>query len=985
MEHNIILAGVGGQGILTIAKAISNAALAKGLNVKQAEVHGMSQRGGAVYSHLRLSECEIFSDVIPAGRADLVLAVEPLEALRYAPLLRENGAIVSSTHATVNIEAYPPIEDLLNRLAQRRHHIALDMDKLARAAGSTLATNIVALGAATPYLSFSFRELEEAVAAMFAAKGERVVEVNLRALRFGRRAAEAYRQGLARGLHPRSIRHWIETLPAEHLASDDELEPDETAVENMDALTGAEAHAIESILLDAYQEGRRTLYEHEVYALVEMIGAISPPRFTFVPKGSMVPPDLLAAFPGDRVVLKLVSQDLAHKSEAGAVRFVPKSTESVRAAIEDLLAPRSQPLDVAGVLIVEYVEHGRSGLGGELFVGVRATREFGPVIAAGLGGVETEYLASKMRPGIAVAKAVVMESDAESFLESFRQTAAYDLLAGNVRGHDRVVSDAELLRCFRAFYSIARKFCVSRGEEGPDIGELEVNPFAFSEDRMVPLDGRGTLQPAWEPDPPRDRKKVHKLLAPKTLAFVGVSAQAMNIGRTALANTLRMGFDPTRVRVVHPKADKIDGVACVKSIAALPFEIDLLVASVPSEAIPTLLEEANTHGRVASAILISGGAGETDATAEIGQKITGAIAAGRTASHGGTAILGPNGMGLRSPISMVDTFFIPEDKLAPPRSKSPQPLALLSQSGAFVVSRLSALNYLRPAYCLSFGNQSDITVSDLLHALHEKGDVQVAGVYLEGFRNLDGRETLKAIRAWTESGKEVIFYKAGRTEKGRAAAAGHTTALAGDYEITLAALEQAGAWVTKSFREFGDALQLSTMLRGRRREGSRTFAITNAGMEAVAMADAIPATDDGFTTLSPAEENSLKKILDAHGLGQLVSVRNPVDVTPMADESAYDAIVQWAIREAEFDAVIVSCVPLAPCLKTSAAEIQSPGSFAQYAKTWLSIGDTPIVLSLDAGSSYDPLAATIREAGIPVFRSADEAAAAFHRWQMLGG
>ncbi|HHN78329.1 MAG TPA: indolepyruvate oxidoreductase subunit beta, partial [Phycisphaerales bacterium] len=199
MEQNVVLAGVGGQGILTIAKAISSAALKRGLHVRQAEVHGMSQRGGAVQSHLRLSDEELFSDLIPAGHAGMVIAVEPLEALRYVSMLRPDGVIVSSTNAFVNIGNYPPIESVLERIAGFGRHILIDADRLARAAGSARAANTVMLGAASLQLDLSAEELDGAVAAMFEPKGEKIVRVTRRAFRFGRNAAAAYLDGIERG------------------------------------------------------------------------------------------------------------------------------------------------------------------------------------------------------------------------------------------------------------------------------------------------------------------------------------------------------------------------------------------------------------------------------------------------------------------------------------------------------------------------------------------------------------------------------------------------------------------------------------------------------------------------------------------------------------------------------------------------------------------------------------------------------------------
>ena len=188
-----------------------------------------------------------------------------------------------------------------------------------------------------------------------------------------------------------------------------------------------------------------------------------------------------------------------------------------------------------GVLVVEYVERVRPGFGNELFVGIRATREFGPVIAAGLGGIDTEYLAAKMKPGLAVAKAIAIDTTAEEFLDLFRKTAAYEILSGKARGHRRIVSDGELLRCFRAFLLLAQRFCVDRGDEGPDVAELEVNPFAFRQQRLVPLDGRGRLEAAARAPPPPPRRQVAAPpRAASRIAVLGVSSTPCNFGRIIL-------------------------------------------------------------------------------------------------------------------------------------------------------------------------------------------------------------------------------------------------------------------------------------------------------------------------------------------------------------------------------------------------------------------------------------------------------------------
>jgi indolepyruvate ferredoxin oxidoreductase beta subunit len=191
MKQDIILAGVGGQGILSIAYVIDNAALADGLEFKQAEVHGMAQRGGAVQSHLRLSSGRIWSDLIPKGEADLILSVEPLEALRYFDYLKPGGIVVASATPYKNIPDYPDLGQILEAIGRVTGSIVVDSEKLAREAGTVKAQNIVMLGAASRFLILKADSLRALVETLFKPRGASVVEANLRAFDLGRKAAGA--------------------------------------------------------------------------------------------------------------------------------------------------------------------------------------------------------------------------------------------------------------------------------------------------------------------------------------------------------------------------------------------------------------------------------------------------------------------------------------------------------------------------------------------------------------------------------------------------------------------------------------------------------------------------------------------------------------------------------------------------------------------------------------------------------------------------
>ena len=224
MQANIILAGVGGQGILTNAKALCIAALKLGLNIKQAEVHGMSQRGGAVQSHLRIADGPIASDLIPHGQADLILSVEPMEALRYVDYLREGGAIVASINAYVNIDNYPSLDEVLAQIANHPRHTLLNAERISKLAGSGRSANVVLLGAASLLLEIDPDELEAAVATMFAPKGEKVVEMNRKAFRAGRNAGRAYLDGLDQGVPFRTVLEWLDSLDLEQMLAPDGLD-----------------------------------------------------------------------------------------------------------------------------------------------------------------------------------------------------------------------------------------------------------------------------------------------------------------------------------------------------------------------------------------------------------------------------------------------------------------------------------------------------------------------------------------------------------------------------------------------------------------------------------------------------------------------------------------------------------------------------------------------------------------------------------------
>lgn len=711
------------------------------------------------------------------------------------------------------------------------------------------------------------------------------------------------------------------------------------------------------------------------------MGAIEPPKHIFIPAGEKLTDAAIATLPGDKLVLKLVSPEVVHKTEAKAVAFVQRERSAIESEIARMYSQHADK-QLAGVLLVEFVEGVKSGFASELFIGVRATREFGPVIAAGIGGVDTEYLAEKMRPGIAVAKAVATDVSAEQFYELFKQTAAYDNFAGLTRGHKRIVSDAELLRCFRAFIAIARRFCVDRGAAGPDIAELEVNPFAFRARHMIPLDGRGRLQSAVKTPAERPIDKIRNLLEPKSIAVLGVSSKGKNFGRVILNNVITCGFPVEHLHVVKEGETEIDGIKCYPSVAALPEAIDMLVMAAPSTQLPNVIDEIAESGKVASVILIPGGVGETEGTGDLEAQTRAAIARAHARPDRGPVFVGPNSMGVQSRLGRYNTFFIPETKLDSRMTVPPRRVAFISQSGAFIITRLSNLGTLDPACALSIGNQFDLTIADYVRIIAQRTDVDVIGVYAEGFADMDGLAFLRAIEEAAKSGKVVVFYKAGRTATGRSAAAGHTASVAGDYDVCQAAVTAAGALMAESFKEFEEILELATYLHDKPVRGRRIGAISNAGYETVGMADSLSGARYEVTMprLSEATTAKLKEALARHKLEALVNARNPLDLTPMAADQAHEDCIRVLLAAEEIDAVIASFVPLTPAMLTTQEEITKPGSMGERLPKLLAEADKPLIAVIDCGSQYDELANMIRAGGVPVFRSADQATRSLGRY-----
>ena len=775
--------------------------------------------------------------------------------------------------------------------------------------------------------------------------------------------------------------------------------------------------AITALFQHAHAESRNFLYEYEVYTLLSNSGAETPPRSHLLVRGARVSDEELVTLPGDKAVLKIVSPTIVHKTEVGGVRIVGKTPESVRSAQRRMLyevpenyaawiernpdaAPPSyrslsgQALvaaisrDVKGVLQVQFMPPDSDTFGHELIVGLRRTREFGMVLSAGLGGTDTELYAQRFRKGQAIVAASTAMTDGQTFFELFRQTISYKKLAGLTRGQRRIVTDEQLIECFESFVAMANFYSPDNPDAPFVIEELEVNPFAFTDYLMVPLDGMCRFSLPEPQAAGRPVGKIHNLLHPERIGIVGVSTTRRNFGRIILENILAQGFDPKNVTILREGGSDQSGVVCVPDLAGLKHKLDLLIVAVGAAQVPDLVEEVISRDAAHAVMLIPGGMGETEDSRERAAQVVAQINAAHGSGDGGPVFLGANCMGVISRPGGYDTWFIPEEKLPRDRDKPYRRAALVSQSGAFMLHRSSQCPELVPAYMISMGNQTDLTLGDMVSYFKDCDQVDVIAVYAEGFSDLDGLAFCRAVREAVMAGKEVVFYKAGRTPEGKSATSGHTASLAGDFMVCESCVRQAGAIVAQNFNQFQDLLLLAETLYGKKIRGNRLAAVSGAGFEAVGMADSIQ-SDDYSMQLAPFAAETVDRIagvLREKRLDALVGIVNPLDINPAADDDAHVRIAAILAADPGVDAVVLGLDPLSPAMHTlaetdvAAFDLHAAESIARLLPEVARQSDKPIIGVIDGGRLYDPLRDALMTEGVPVFPVCDRAVAALAQY-----
>jgi acyl-CoA synthetase (NDP forming) len=570
------------------------------------------------------------------------------------------------------------------------------------------------------------------------------------------------------------------------------------------------------------------------------------------------------------LVVKAVAADLAHKSELGAVRLGLADAAAVSAAVAAMEADAGITAARTGYLIEEQAPPGL-----EVVVGGLRDPRFGPMIMVGLGGVLVEVLAD-----VAFRICPITERDAAAMLADLRGAPILDGVRGSP-GVSRADIVDVLLRLGGADGLLV--------QHADALAEMDVNPLIVSALGAVAVDARFVLGEAPADDGGRRQAEaLDALFAPRSVAVIGASTSSVTIANTFIRRMREFGY-PGAIYPIHPEAAEVEGLAACPSLAALPEPIDYAYIAIAAERIPGVLAAA--AGRVRFAQVVSSGFGEVPAGRALESEL---LAAAR---RGGCRIIGPNCLGLYSPRGGVSF------SVGAPRETGC--IGVVSQSGGLSTDIIKRGQWrgLRFSGLVSIGNSVDVGAAELLEFYFQDAATRVVGMYLEDLR--DGRRFFELLRSETAT-KPVILLRGGRSRLGRAAAASHTGALAGEGRGWDALARQARCVAVDTLDDFLDALLAFQQLELRPGRPTREVALFgNGGGSSVIATDLFA---DAGLAVSPFPREAQAE-LEALALPPGTSVANPVDTpvrTLQQDAGRVAAqILDVIYRHARPDAIVM--------------------------------------------------------------------------------
>ncbi|MDP2907247.1 MAG: acetate--CoA ligase family protein [Nanoarchaeota archaeon] len=640
--------------------------------------------------------------------------------------------------------------------------------------------------------------------------------------------------------------------------------------------------SIEEILKKAESENRFNLYEHEVYEVLSLIG-MDVKRYDLVDEKTNFK-KVLKNY-GPKVVMKISSPDIAHKTDVGGVVFLDNNHKKVKKEYENMIKnvkEKKPDAKITGALLTEYVP-----IDHEVLVSMLYDEQFGHFLTVGLGGTLTEVYKD-----IAIRLAPANKNDIKEMLQELK---SYPILAG-YRGKKGANIEA-LVEQIHKLNMLEEKFSPYSNSKYL-ITELEINPIAASGEQAISIDGilnfkrkeRKTIRQV-------NIEGIEKFFNPESVAVIGATDEKRpngqdKEGKIIFENMLKS--HAKNVYPVNPKKEQVLGKKCYKNLKEIEQPVDLAIVVVPAKATPQVMEDAKEKG-VKNVIIIGGGFSELGSE---GKKLEDQIR--KTIKEGNIRVIGPNCVGTYSKETHLKTIFLSEDEFNVPE-KEPNNVAVITQSGAVGINLMTSLRNVGIRSFVSIGNMIDpeTDYAALLKYLENEKETEVIGLYVEGFK--DGKRFYNNVKSLR---KPVVIIKGGRSEAGSKATTSHTGSIAGNYDVARAAFKQAGIIEAETSQEFFDTIKMFSYSYKKKVEGNNIAIVSNAGGLGVLSADMTAKTNLKLAKYTELTKERLTKYYPDYLRNNVGD--NPSDLGGGINDEDFIKCLHIILEDHNVNAVIVS-------------------------------------------------------------------------------
>ncbi len=743
-------------------------------------------------------------------------------------------------------------------------------------------------------------------------------------------------------------------------------------------ISGENKNIIDQVFNKAFLDGRTVLFEHEVYQILDGIG-LETPKHYFVKSGDMITDNILSRF-ADEVIIKIVSPEIIHKQKVGGVKkvktyeplFVQYVLEKMKDEVLSHYDDGHKPV-INGFLIVELIDFTQS-IGYEILVGVKDDPSFGPVVTLSKGGDDAEFFAKYYDKANLFLPPLSYE-EARKLVSGLKIKHKFKDI-GHEEYNDFIAKTASGISVLAYEYSY-----ISENNPRYFMKTLDVNPFVISKDnRFVAVDGYIEFEKAVESDnflPGLNINNIEAFFNPEGIAVIGVSSDRSKSSMAKeIAKLLHdLGRDDLYCVNIKGGETAIGGqdYPLYKSMDDIPGNVDMAVYAAPGKYIHSFF--AGLSGKVPKAVVLIPGIAQDVNYSEFTTELSKVVPEG-------IRIIGPNCMGVfygrDERHKGVNTLFIEEERLTLAVSEFSN-TALLTQSGGMAITLVDKMCN-SPVFksIVSFGNKYDVKITDLIKYFNADPAVQLIALYIEGFAKGEGRvfyELMKHIN------KPVIVYKSGRTDVGAKAAASHTAALTGDYDVFEAVCNQASVLLTDDTKGYQDTIKAFSLLANKNIYGNKVAGIMNSGFEATVAADEL-----GFLEPAVFAETTQKRIDEINNHGLANTSMSIMDVSPMTDDAMYRDFIEAALQDKGVHCVFVGIVPHVEKIKSTPAVCNDPDSLANLIVDLYKKYNKPLVVSVNAGELYSHFVDIMEAAGIPVYpdiRSAVNSLECFVRYHVI--